>query len=120
MTDEPDSETLMQNVGEIMDAAMAQEAVEENSDGRLLNLDTAEYIVYAEVGMVELLNDAGQSGIYTTVTLTHASLDNLLDEDSYKESTFILGSIASLTLLSQQLQSALGYASDPTPAQENN
>lgn len=117
------SEDVLAEAADVVDGALAEAAVIENSDGRLLDLGTAQYIVYAEIGMVELVNDVGQTGIYTTLTVTHAPLDQLLNEDEWVTTTYVIGSIASLTLITQQLQSALGYAQDPTPIpnnQENN
>lgn len=124
MPSERPAEDVLSEAADVIDGALADAAVQENSDGRLLDLDTGQYLIYAEVGMVELVNDVGQVGTYATLTVTSAPLDKLLDEEAWVENPpYIIGSIAALTLLTQQLQSALGYAQDPTPIpnnQENN
>jgi hypothetical protein len=104
-------------MNEDIEALMGQ-ALTENL-GMLLDFDNDRFIIYAEVGVVELETDEGQPGKFVALTLTSAPLYDLHDEGQWEKSTYVFGASAALEIAAGQLQIALEYAVDPSPAKEN-
>lgn len=93
----------------IEETDIVAEAVEENSDGRLLDLDTVRYWIYSEVGVTDLENNEGALGYFATVELVSALLTDLESEDAWEPATYVIGSEESLKLIINQLTTALNH-----------
>tara|TARA_R110002126_G_scaffold72025_2_gene180238 strand:- start:1041 stop:1355 length:315 start_codon:yes stop_codon:yes gene_type:complete len=103
------------NEDEIQDLRI--DALVEQAD--TLDMDTAQYIVFAEAGAVSLQNDEGEEGTFATLAITSAPLYDILDEDKWTTQTYVFATSYALEEIAGQLSLALEFVTDPT-AQENN
>lgn len=97
-------------------AQLAEQAAAENV-GAVLDLDTARFVLDADVSTVHLVNDLGESGSYAVLEIKHCTLTEIQDESAAETTTFVFGSSATLELTTNLLKSVQGYVQDPE--QEN-